>query len=178
MQKRRAAQFRGCSANSLRSKKDRQPLPARGRGAHHPRRASSHQTAKRRHAPLPKRARDLDDRPNQASAHAFAISRRVPPEFFGNLTALLDNRGRREGRALAAPVARLQKNSRRQSPRVWPRHPALPARWFCGLYVVSPVRRAFWPPSLRDALASSQVGISVGMPGPHDFTVASGRSSA
>ena len=39
----------------------------------------------------------------------------------------------------AAPMARLQQKSRRQSPQVQPGQPAFPARWFYGLYVISPV---------------------------------------
>jgi hypothetical protein len=81
-------------------------------------------------------------------------------------------RGRREGRVFATPMARLQTKSRRQSPQVWPQHPAFPARWCYGLYVISLVRRAFWPPSpARCEKHHRQLGISVGMPGPHDFTV-------
>jgi hypothetical protein len=74
-----------------------------------------------------------------------------------------------EGRVQTAPMARLQKKSRRQSPQVRAEHPAFPARWHYGLYVVSSVRRAFWPPSRADH--HRPLGISVGMPGPHDFAV-------
>jgi hypothetical protein len=55
-------------------------------------------------------------------------------------------------------------------PQVTAEHPAFPARWLYGLYVLSPVRRAFWPPSPRRS-SSARLGISVGMPGPHDFAV-------
>jgi hypothetical protein len=58
------------------------------------------------------------------------------------------------------------------------RKPGIPRAMVLRLYVISSVHRAFWPPSLRDALASSQVSISVGMPGPHDFTSAGPHSSA
>jgi hypothetical protein len=40
---------------------------------------------------------------------------------------------------LAAPMARLQQKSRRQSPQVRAEQPAFPARWLYGLYVVSSV---------------------------------------
>jgi hypothetical protein len=46
--------------------------------------------------------------------------------------------GRREGRVQAAPMARLQNKSRRQSPQVRAEQPAFPARWLTGLYVLSP----------------------------------------
>jgi len=78
-------------------------------------------------------------------------------------------RGHREGRVQTAPMARLQKKSRRQSPQVRAVHPAFPARWRYGLYVISSVHRALWPPSRADHLRP--LGISVGMPGPHDFAV-------
>jgi hypothetical protein len=41
-----------------------------------------------------------------------------------------NNRGRREGRELAAPMARVQKKSTRQNHRFGQVIPALPARWF------------------------------------------------
>jgi hypothetical protein len=41
--------------------------------------------------------------------------------------------GRRECRVQAAPMARLQQKSRRQSPQVQPEHPAFPAQWLYGL---------------------------------------------
>jgi hypothetical protein len=49
-------------------------------------------------------------------------------------------------------------------------HPAFPARWLTA-YTRSPRGPAFLPPSARDAKASSRIGISTGMPGPHDFAV-------
>jgi hypothetical protein len=42
----------------------------------------------------------------------------------------LVNRGRRECRVMASPMARLQQKSRRQSPQVQPDQPAFPAQWF------------------------------------------------
>jgi len=60
-----------------------------------------------------------------SSPHAFASSRRVSPELL-RIHRPHQSRGRREGRALAAPVARLQKKSRRQSPQVWPNTPGPP----------------------------------------------------
>src|ERR1700761_8128553 len=55
-------------------------------------------------------------------------------------------------------------------PQVTAEQPAFPARWLYGLYVLFPVRRAFWPPSPRRS-SPARLGISVGMPEPHDFAV-------
>src|SRR5947209_4880483 len=72
---------------------------------------------------------------------------------------------------LAAPMARLQQKSRRQSPQVQPEQPAFPARRFYAYIVISSVHRAFWPPSPPGS-APGQLDTSVGVPGPHDFTSA------
>jgi hypothetical protein len=85
----------------------------------------------------------------------------------------LKNRGRGECRELAAPMARLQKKMQaagttgsaetsRHSPR----------DGFTAYIAISPVRRAFWPPSpARRAKRRRKLDISVGMPGPRDLTV-------
>jgi hypothetical protein len=57
----------------------------------------------------------------------------------------LDNRGRREGRELAAPMARVQQKSTRQNHRLGRDIPAFPARWLGGLYVISPGTGSFAP---------------------------------
>jgi hypothetical protein len=44
-------------------------------------------------------------------------------------------------------MAPVREKSTGKEPQVQPNHPAFPARWCYGLYVLSPVRRAFWPPS-------------------------------
>ena len=77
--------------------------------------------------------------------------------------------GRRECRVKASPMARLQQESRRQVPQVKPDHPAFPARWALQLIRTLPGDRAFLPPSPADH--HRRLGISVGMPGPYDFTV-------
>jgi hypothetical protein len=68
------------------------------------------------------------------------------------------NGGRREGRALAAPAgwcaAVVRNRAHTRSPQVWPERPAFPARWCYGLYVLSPARRACWPPSPVKSLTS------------------------
>jgi len=50
--------------------------------------------------------------------------------------------------------------------------PAFPARWFDGLYVISPVNHLVCHRHRRDAQASSATWRqSLGAPGPHDFAV-------
>ena len=49
-------------------------------------------------------------------------------------------------------------------------NPAFPAQWFDGLYVISSVRRAVWPPSLSRT-SCEKLDPSVGGSGPHDFAV-------
>jgi len=68
------------------------------------------------------------------------------------------------------PWPACSKKSRRQLPQVQPNHPAFPARWCYGLYVLSPGTGLFCP---RRPRASSAHGLdtSVGVSGPHDFTV-------
>ena len=76
-------------------------------------------------------------------------------------TCPLKNRGHGERRALAAPMARLQKKMQaagttgsaetsRHSPR----------DGFNGCFAFSPVRRAFWPPYALDASASARISAS------------------
>src|SRR4051812_482 len=51
---------------------------------------------------------------------------------------------------LAAPASLACKEAaqlRTQATQVQPEQPAFPAQWFYGLYVISSVRRAVWPPS-------------------------------
>src|SRR5690242_1615794 len=50
-----------------------------------------------------------------------------------------------------------------------PEQPALPAQWAYGLYVLSSVRRAFWPPSPR--VRRARLDPSVAGSGRHDFAV-------
>jgi len=116
----------------------------------------------------------LDGRP--AACRAIAISRRNRARAL-DLDGPSSSRGRRECRALATPMARLQKESRRQSPQVQPRHPGIPRAMVFTLISCSP--------RCTGSLATVAVGIiarplsaSVAAPGPHDFTSASCRSSA
>jgi hypothetical protein len=56
------------------------------------------------------------------------------------------DRGRREGRMLTAPAVRVQQKAPGRTTGS-AEQPAFPARWAYVLYVLSLVRRAFWPPS-------------------------------
>src|SRR3954465_11062883 len=80
--------------------------------------------------------------------------------------------GRREGRALAAPVARLRKKCRRQVPQVWPKTPGLPCATVGTAYTWSP-----WCTGLVGHHVATMrfkrtaLDTSVGVSGPHDFAV-------
>ncbi len=56
-------------------------------------------------------------------------------------------------------------------PQVQADHPAFPAQWFYGLYVISPVTGLFCHRRPRDVKHHRQLGASIGEPGPHDFAV-------
>jgi hypothetical protein len=85
----------------------------------------------------------------------------------------LKDRGRGECRELAAPMARLQKKMQAAGTTgsaETSRHS--PHDGFTAYIAISPVRRAFWPPSpARRAKRRRKLDISVGMPGPRDLTV-------
>ena len=66
------------------------------------------------------------------------------------------------------PWPACRKISRRQSPQVQPDHPAFPARWATVLYVISLVRRAFWPPSPREAKPQRELTSASGC---QDYTI-------
>ena len=81
------------------------------------------------------------------------------------------NRGRREGRMPGRHPWPACKENARGGHHRYGRTPAFPAQWCYGLYVLSLVRRAFWPPSVMGLVEPLNLDISVGMPGPHDFAV-------
>ena len=53
-----------------------------------------------------------------------------------------------------------------------PDHPAFPARWFDGLYVISPGTGLFAPVAC-ELVAIRRLDLSTGRSGPHDFAAAS-----
>jgi hypothetical protein len=99
-----------------------------------------------------------------------AFSRHDLSEFFHS-TTLIGNRGRREGRVTAAPMAPVRKKCTGQEPQVRADQPAFPAQWVDGLYVLSPVTRRCCHRRQRDAKHHRQLDASPGAPGPHDFAV-------
>src|ERR1043166_7120073 len=87
------------------------------------------------------------------------------------------SRGRGEHRMLAAPAGlpcRRECTLRTQATQVQPEQPAFPAQWLYGLYVISSVRRAVWPPSLAGSSPANLIH-SIGGSGPHDFAVRAAR---
>jgi hypothetical protein len=81
------------------------------------------------------------------------------------------DRGRREGRMPDRHPWPACKENARGGHHRYGRTPALPAQWCYGLYVISLVRRACWPPCRDNALTRIALDTSVGVSGPHDFTV-------
>jgi len=68
----------------------------------------------------------------------------------------LNRRGRREDRMPGQhPWPPCVKKCTGQEPQAWPMHPGLPCATVYGLYALSSVRRAFWPPSSARCGASS-----------------------
>ena len=88
--------------------------------------------------------------------------------------------GRREGRVPAAPVAPgREKKHGAGTTGEGGITPAFPAQWFTAYFALSPGTGLVCPRHLRDAKHHRKLGISVGMPGPHDFAVrAISRSSS
>jgi hypothetical protein len=66
-------------------------------------------------------------------------------------------------------MVRVQQKSTRQNHRFSRNHPAFPAQWFYGLYVISPVTRLCCHRRLR--IDRRKLSANLGAPGPHDFAV-------
>jgi hypothetical protein len=94
-----------------------------------------------------KRGEAIELAASQWRIHESASSRRNSPELFINST-LSKIRGRREGRVLAAPMVTALNELRKcaLTDRFSRDNPAFPARWFYGLYALSPVNQRL-PPS-------------------------------
>jgi hypothetical protein len=91
-----------------------------------------------------------------------------------------DDRGRREDRELASPMARLQQKTQAAGTTGSAEGiPTFPARWCYDLYALFPGTGCLAPVvSRRCGSIIAKLGISSGMPEPHDFIVAPDRSSA
>jgi len=101
-----------------------------------------------------------------------ALGARFAPEFCGTHVPPVD-RGRREGRVPAAPAAPVRKKCTGKEPQVEAEASGLPCAMVYGLYVLSPGTGLSCP---RRSLGCSreplsELDLSVGRPGPHDFTV-------
>jgi hypothetical protein len=115
--------------------------------------------------------------PCHSTSHAPAFPRRVAPEFCFEDATLLEKRGRREGRELASPMARLQQRTQAAGTTGSAQDiPTFPARWCYDLYALFPGTGCLAP--VAGEFVIRLLGISTGMPEPRDFTVASDRSSA
>ena len=98
------------------------------------------------------------------AARCARALRRLPPS---------ERRGRRESRVHAAPaVSRANCTKKRtRAYRFSGGNPAFPAQWFTAYFALSPGDRAFLPPTSARSFASRELDTSVGVPGPHGFTV-------
>jgi len=81
----------------------------------------------------------------QFQTHVRALAARIASELSLSFRPR-NRRGRREGRVPTAPMVRVQQKHAAE-PQVQADHPAFPAQWFYGLYVISPVTIAWLPPS-------------------------------
>jgi len=104
------------------------------------------------------------------AARCARALRRLPPS--------ITTRGRRESRVRAAPaVSRaIVHKKTHTSIQVQRRHPGLPCAMVYGLLRALPGDRAFLPPSSTRSFASRELDTSVGVSGPHGFTVRSSRA--
>jgi hypothetical protein len=80
-------------------------------------------------------------------------------------------RGRPGARCTRGLVCGEAQKSLHTSIQVKRRHPAFPAQWFDGLYVLSPAIGLFCHRRPQEALASRELDASVEASGPHDFAV-------
>jgi len=108
--------------------------------------------------------------PRILAARCARALRRLPPS--------ITTRGRRESRVRAAPAvscANMHKKTH-TSIQVQRRHPGLPCTMGYGLLRALPGDRAFLPPSSARSFASRELDTSVGVSGPHGFTVRSSHA--
>ena len=101
------------------------------------------------------------------AARCARALRRLPPS--------ITTRGRRESRVRAAPaVSRaIVHKERTRAYRFSGGNPAFPARWFTAYSALSPVT-GFLATVIPEKLVSQELDTSVGVSGPHGFTVRHG----
>src|SRR5262249_15180029 len=80
-------------------------------------------------------------------------------------------RGRREGRVSADTHGPRATKKHAAEPQVQPNNRPSLRGWFYGLYVLSPGTGVLAPVIRALANEARELGISTGMPGPHDFAV-------
>src|SRR5450631_478696 len=108
-------------------------------------------------------------RPRQSS-HARDLAAPTRPSFANDPPSRF--RGRREGRVLAAPMAPVRVKMHGAGTTGTSRTTGLPCAMVYGLLRALPGDRAFLPPSpARREMRLCELGISVGMPGPHGLAV-------
>jgi len=89
---------------------------------------------------------------------------------YQSVRALRKSRGRRECRVKASPMARLQKRKQAAVTTGSARSSGIPCAVVYGLYVISSGTGSLAPVAC-ELVAIRRLGISTGMPGPHDFAV-------
>jgi hypothetical protein len=104
----------------------------------------------------------------QNVSQAFAISRRIAPELCQNITPNKRAQGR-PGADLAHGPPAEKKQAAVTTGSAETSRPSL-REWSYGLYVISPGTGCLAPVD-RGVIKLRDLGISTGMPGPHDFTV-------
>ena len=108
--------------------------------------------------------------PRNDGEHSLAISPRVCARFIVNFPPSEDQRAQGKPGAHRTRGPRATKKHAAE-PQVQADHPAFPAQWFYGLYVISPGTGLFCPRHLRGNCFLRKLSASVGAPGPHDFAV-------
>ena len=103
------------------------------------------------------------------SKHSRSRDMKCPSDI--RWLALAKHRGRREGRVPVAPAVRVQQKSTAAEPQVTAETTGLPCAMVLTLIRDLPGDRRSCPRRPRRSSKHRNLGISTGMPGPHDFAV-------
>ena len=103
--------------------------------------------------------------------HMWSRSRGVRRPSFSIKSSLFETEGAGKPGAHRTHGPRATKKHAAE-PQVRAEQPAFPARWFYGLYVISPVTGLCCH---RRFASSAKLSASLGAPGPHDFAVRKSR---